>query len=160
MDPITLGLIIGGGLGFAKGQGDIESAREARKREAEIARWSPWTGLAPQRIDQPNVLGSAMQGALAGGQFGKQFGSSTPDITSKGSETALTESPNAPYLTEAEYAQKIQPMGLPPTTAEYGWLEQSGQYPLGYPTTQYPVPIEPMPPMQSPWPTIYGPSRS
>ena len=165
MDPVTLGLLIGGGLGFAKGQGDIEAAKNARQREAEIARWSPWTGLAPQRVEQPSPIYSAMQGGLAGMQFGKQFGGaqaaqSAPEITST---PGLEKSPTGPYLTEEEYVQNIKPIGLPEVSPENGWLDMTPQppqpqYPLGMPTTQYPVPIQPIT-MQSPWPSIYGPTR-
>lgn len=165
MDPITIGLLAGTGLGFLKGQGDIEAARAARQREAEIARWSPWTGIAPERVGQPSPMNSALQGALAGAQFGKQFGGGSaaqvsPDVTST---PGLPESPNGPYLTEEEYAQKIKPIGLPETTPENGWLDMTPQppqpqYPLGMPTTQYPLQMQPIA-MQSPWPSIYGPTR-
>jgi hypothetical protein len=165
MGPIAIGLLAGAGLGFLKGQGDVENAKEARKREAEIARWSPWTGLAPQRVEPGNVMYSAMQGALTGAQFGKQFGGekAATALADSGSAPGTAPSPTGPYLTEAEYAQNAQqPLGLPPTTAENGWLEMPSQTqnPLGYPTTQYPQALAPMPDMKSPWPYLYGPSRS
>lgn len=164
MDPITIGLLAGAGLGFAKGQGDVEAAREARKREAEIARWSPWTNLAPQRVEPGNVMYSAMQGGLTGAQLAKQFKKEkAPAVEETKAPAGISPSPTGPYLTEAEYAQNAQqPLGLPPTTAENGWLEMPSQTqnPLGYPTTQYPQALAPMPDMKSPWPYLYGPSRT
>jgi len=169
MDPITIGLLAGAGLGFLKGQGDVENAKEARKREAEIARWSPWTGLAPQRVEPGNVMYSAMQGGLTGAQFGKQFGKekAATALADTGSDTGAAPgtapSPTGPYLTEAEYAQNAQePLSLPATTPENGWLDMPTQTvnPIAYPTTQYPQTIQPMPSMTSPWPYLYGPSRS
>lgn len=130
MDPITIGLLAGGGLGLLKGMSDAEQARHQRQVEAEIARYSPWTGMKPERIGQANVLGSAMQGALAGAQFAKQF------PQGKEAETPTpgsAPSPTGPYLTEEEYASQVapvEPLALPPVTPEYGWLPWT-QMPYG-----------------------------
>ena len=162
MDPITIGLLTGAGLGVLRGQAQKEEAAAAREREAEIARWSPWTGLKPERVGQPNTWDPIMQGALAGAAFGKQFPTAFGGGGAESAAAGTTPSPTGPYLTEEEYANQAanQPqMGLPPTTPENGWLPMpKEQYPLGYPTTQYPGVIEPL---QSPWmaPTIYGPNK-
>lgn len=121
MDPITLGLLIGGGTGLLKGMSDAEQAKHQRKVEAEIARYSPWTGMTPQRVAQPNVIDPAMQGALAGMAMGKQFPKGAAAMPAPGS----APSPTGPYLTAEEYETEIspvEPLTLPPTTPEYGWL--------------------------------------
>lgn len=162
MDPMTLGLLIGGGTGLLKGMSDAEAAKHQRKVEAEVARWSPWTGMKPERVGAVNVLNPVMQGAFLGAMMGNQFPAGEAEAAA-GETAAATTSPTGPYQTEAEYSQNIKPMGLPPTTPEYGWLPENapasaGQYPLGYPTTQDPGVIQPMSPMQSPWP-VMGPQR-
>jgi hypothetical protein len=55
------------GAGAAKGALDQRQAGRQRKAEAEIARWSPWTGMQAQRVDDgPGILGGAMQGGVSG----------------------------------------------------------------------------------------------
>lgn len=69
MDPITLGLLLGGGLGLGKGILDTEKERKDRKQQAETARWAPWTGMQPAAVKRADPLGSTMQGTIAGGSF-------------------------------------------------------------------------------------------
>ncbi len=71
MDPITIGLLAGGGLGLGKGFLDQGKEQRQRQQEAAIARWSPWTGMHPNQIQQADPLGSTMQGLVAGGQMGQ-----------------------------------------------------------------------------------------
>lgn len=130
MDPITLGLLIGGGTGLLKGMSDAEQAKHQRQVEAEIARYSPWTGMTPQRVAQPNVIDPAMQGALAGMAMGKQFPKGAA-VAAPGS----APSPTGPYLTAEEYEKydeitPVEPLTLPPTTPEYGYLPWT-QMPYG-----------------------------
>lgn len=50
-------------------KGSQDRAQEGRDRlaESEIARWSPWTGMAPQRVKGGSgAIGGAMQGGIAG----------------------------------------------------------------------------------------------
>lgn len=54
-------------LGAVKGEQDRQQARNDRKMEAEIARWSPWTGMQAQRVrDNSSPLGGALQGGVGG----------------------------------------------------------------------------------------------
>lgn len=73
MDPVTLALI-GGGLGFAKGE-FVDKPRERRQRAyaAEVMRYSPWTGMQAQLPQEADPMGSAMQGAMAGASFGQNM---------------------------------------------------------------------------------------
>jgi len=73
MEPLTIALI-GGGLGLGKGLMDQEAADKQRKMAAVTARWSPWTGMSPQMPKEANMVGSTLEGALAGAMLGKQFG--------------------------------------------------------------------------------------
>lgn len=73
MDPITIGLLAGAGMGVLKGMGDKKKEAADRKVAAETARWSPWTGMQPEQVQRADMMGSAMQGGLAGGAMGQGF---------------------------------------------------------------------------------------
>lgn len=61
--------------GAAKGHLDQKAAKKKREAEAEIARWSPWTSMSAQRVDDgPGMLGGAIQGGLAGAQMYQAMG--------------------------------------------------------------------------------------
>ncbi len=78
MDPITIGLLAGAGLGLVKG-GIIDAEKEKKNRqmEAEIARYSPWGGMQAQRVQQADPFGSMMQGGMAGAMMGNAMGGSS-----------------------------------------------------------------------------------
>lgn len=61
-------------LGAYKGQQDRAQAKQDRLAEAEVARWSPWTGMSPARVGMPaGELGGAIQGGLAGASLMQSF---------------------------------------------------------------------------------------
>lgn len=92
-------------IGYLDKKEQREQAGRDRQAEAEIARWSPWTGMAPQRVGSP---GSSFGGAAVGGLQGASFVQSidaakaaqaknaeTKDTNTgnSGGETALTSQP-------------------------------------------------------------------
>lgn len=76
MDPITIGLLAGAALGVLKG--GMDQKQEARDRQAAAAtqRYQPWTGIATPEIKRGDMLGSTMQGGLAGAMMGQSLGAS------------------------------------------------------------------------------------
>lgn len=75
MDPITIGLLAGAGVGLLKGGVlDRQKEQRQRKQEAEIQRWSPWTGMQAQRVQEADPLGAAMQGGMTGAMVGNAMG--------------------------------------------------------------------------------------
>jgi len=54
------------GVGAAKGVMDQGDARAEAKTQAEIARYSPWSGMQPQQVQKGDPFGAAMQGGMAG----------------------------------------------------------------------------------------------
>lgn len=65
MDPMTIALLAGAGL--AKSElVDRPREQEQRRQAAITARWSPWTGMSPNAIQNADPFGSAIQGGLTG----------------------------------------------------------------------------------------------
>jgi len=71
MDPLTMALV-GAGVGLAKSE-LVDRPREAeqRRRAAITARWSPWTGMAPNAIQSADPFGSAIETGLTGAVVGQ-----------------------------------------------------------------------------------------
>lgn len=71
MDPLTLGAIFGGG-GLLKSL-TLDRAKEDRQRKlaAETQRYSPWTGMQAQAIEEADPLGSTMQFGMTGASLGQ-----------------------------------------------------------------------------------------
>lgn len=111
MDPITIALI-GAALGAGKGFMDQDNEDKQRKIAAVTARWSPWTGMQAQLPKGSNILGSVLQGAMAGAMMGKQFGGG-------GAEAGL----KAPQLSASDYTGT--------TGQSLGYMNEYGQT-VGY----------------------------
>lgn len=75
MGPLAIGLIAGAGLGLLKNRVAAQQAADERKRQAAIARYSPWTGLTPSSVQDPNLFGDLVSGTAAGGMMGQAYGS-------------------------------------------------------------------------------------
>jgi hypothetical protein len=74
MDPITIGLLAGAGLGLVKNQMEGQQAAKERKAEGTIAQWSPWTGMAAHRVKDPSMIGDVMSGGMTGAMLGQAAG--------------------------------------------------------------------------------------
>ena len=66
---LTMGLTTAMGVG--KGLSDSSKANRQRKLAAETTRYSPWTGMQAQPVQEADILGSTMQGAMTGGALGQ-----------------------------------------------------------------------------------------
>lgn len=75
MDPITIGLLAGAGLGALKGNANVKKeAENDRYRKVAVA-MSPWTGQGdPGALNLGGPLESAASGAALGGQVGGMMG--------------------------------------------------------------------------------------
>ena len=67
-------LLAGAGLGAVRSMQQEQQAKQDRKREAEIARWSPWSGMQAQRVGSPDYMGNIMQGGMTGAMMGQAMG--------------------------------------------------------------------------------------
>lgn len=99
--------------GAIKGYADQRAAGKKRAAEAEIARWSPWTGMAAQRVDDgPGIIGGAIQGGLQGVGAAQAWQNAntgkSPDSTSSGQALATPQTVqpqpmlNSPWLRQQE----------------------------------------------------------
>lgn len=71
MLPLVAGMA---GVGLVKGMMDKKREEADRKQAAELARWSPWSGIAPNEVRRADVLGSTLQGGMSGAMLGQSMG--------------------------------------------------------------------------------------
>lgn len=90
MDPMTIGLLAGGGLGLGKGMLEQQQAARDRKMEGAIAQWSPWTGMQAGRVKDPSMIGSVLSGGLTGAMMGQAMGGGAGAAGGSGSTDAGT----------------------------------------------------------------------
>lgn len=74
--PLATGtaLALGAALGAAKYESDNQSANRQRKLNAAITTYSPWTGMKPNAVTEPNPFGSILQGTAAAGSLNQGLG--------------------------------------------------------------------------------------
>jgi hypothetical protein len=149
---MTIGLMAG--MGLAKSE-LIDRPREERQRQqaANTMRYSPWTGMAPNAIQEADPLGSAMESGLTGAMLSqnqqKLDAAKAKDIA----EIPLTggTSPIGPYKTAEEYPLALAPMeqmqpsvaGPSPYSPQAGG--QMALQPMQFPFMQMgPQPMQPM----------------
>lgn len=84
---LTAGLAAGG---LAKGL-LIDKPKENRQRAlaAETARYSPWTHMQPQAVQEADPFGSALQGGMTGASFGQSVANAN---SARGFQDAMTKS--------------------------------------------------------------------
>lgn len=71
MDPITIGLLVGGGAGLLKGAKNEKKMKEHAKFREAALRYSPWTGMGdPGDLNLPGMLESGLQGGALGATVG------------------------------------------------------------------------------------------
>jgi hypothetical protein len=99
-------------IGLAKGILDEGREKRDRKLASVTARYSPWTGLAPQPVKEADPLGSAMQGGMAGLQLGQgieQTDAYTNWLQKQGA-TPVTPGAVVPVVAPPAPMQPMQPL--------------------------------------------------
>jgi len=86
-------LIAAGALGLGKSV-LIDKPREKRQRKvaAETIRYSPWTGLSAQPIQEADPFGSTLQGAALGASLAQAYGGGQSPVSS-GTLNSLSTAP-------------------------------------------------------------------
>jgi len=93
------GALIGAGLGAAKQYEDRKAAQRARQQEAQIAQWSPWTGMQGQRTQDPSLMGNVGYGALTGGMMEQQMGKPEQAPAGQNAMPSINEAQSSNYNT-------------------------------------------------------------
>lgn len=79
MDPLTL-MAIGSALGLVKSQVvDKPKADKQRKLAAETQRYSPWTHLQANPVQEADPFGSVLQYGVTGGMLGANMEQAAAD---------------------------------------------------------------------------------
>lgn len=141
MGPLAL-MALGAALGAAKSEfSDKPRAQRERKRDAELARWSPWTDLRPQGIHEPDLFGNVLQGGLTGAMManwadkGGKKGSPWTDVKPQGdyglvegplTDTQQTGLQDAGMLEQRKMAQAPRQMVGPPTPRQTMGMHELG----------------------------------
>lgn len=89
MDPLTLGLILGGTSLLKSAAIDQPAANRKRWIESEKTRYSPWTGMQGGDVEDPDHLGGALQGAASGYLTGKSLQGADAALANQKEQTAL-----------------------------------------------------------------------
>lgn len=95
-----------GGIGLGK-SALIDAPKERRQRllAAQTAVYSPWTGMAPQPVQEADPFGSTLQGVTAGamyGQMAKQNEMAQQELDLKKQEFNYKKNGNTPALGASE----------------------------------------------------------
>ena len=110
MWALPVGLAAAGAL-----EGDAKRKRNEKKlqAQAEIARWSPWTGMAPHDVSTED---SALHGAMQGGVAGIGMQQNMKDDKAEAKDTNLTGDSGAssePYTSTGDTSKYSLPPAEP-----------------------------------------------
>lgn len=135
MGPLALAAI-GAGVGLAKGE-LIDRPKEARQRrtQAEIARYSPWSGLKPTVVQEADPFANALNYGLTGAMMGQAnpgMGETAAPMAEEASTVpATTPAPQGPMSTEMSMQQKY-PWAYGGQTQQGPMMAQQQTYPWNY----------------------------
>lgn len=106
MWPLIAGMAAGGLLKSEL----IDRPREDRQRQmqAEIARYSPWSGMQanPGAISEADPFGSALQGGMTGAAFGQNMDSAAAADKTAAANAKLTDAQTNAFNTQNDYYQQ------------------------------------------------------
>lgn len=94
MDPITIGLLAGGGLGALQGGGNEKKMYQDQMLKANMAQYAPYSKMAENIASQPvkdlpDQTASIFSGAATGASAGNMFGKAEAPVASGGSAGAM-----------------------------------------------------------------------
>lgn len=154
-DALPWGLGIGAGVGlldFISGQ---NAANRQRDLASKTAAYSPWTGLKPQPVQDPSMMGDLVAGAAAGGGVSTGIAQMNLDdamakrLTNGGSllgygnpmtEKAAGAHWSTPSLGADAPPDSMKGFNSTPSlggNSYSGWADGSGDKPSGYWDPQY-----------------------
>lgn len=130
---------VGGTASAIDANNKRSAAERHRKEQAEVARWSPWTGMQASETTEPDDMGTAffkgnLQGGMAGMAATQNVKSDTtkPDTTT--TDTTAATPPSTDYRGQAEPQKNQSLISDGPTYGKYNFDTQAvpqGQEPQG-----------------------------
>ena len=128
-----LPVLVGAGLGLVKGHMDRQQEKKDRKTQAEIQRWSPWTGMQGQNVKSTSMLGSAAQGAMGGAMVGQMMGpgAAAPATTAEtGIEAGALGAGGTPMAPGSQFHTPYAAGAAPSAAQDYTspWMGLGAQY--------------------------------
>ena len=119
MDPITIGLIAGAGLGLLRGEEGKRKEKDQRLLNAEITRYSPWTRMNPEAVNPADPTGNVMQGAMTGAMMGQGISRTNAANAALAGQGAGAAAPQPMY---------VQGQGMAPYAQASPWTGMSPHY--------------------------------
>jgi hypothetical protein len=126
MDPVTIGLLAGAGMGVLKSGEERRKAEADRQLQAAVATYSPWTGMqADTNFQDPNVMGNTMQGAMGGAMLGQGLGGLGGGAAAGGVDTSNATSavdPSMQMTQQQQFSKYYNTPGYTPGRSQsFGW---------------------------------------
>ncbi len=126
------GALAGAGLGAGKYYEDKQQANRDRQTQATVARYSPWTGMKPEAVHDPSLMGSTMQGATAGLGMGMNMNAASGQEAAQAQQGQLVDA-QTDYMQNLNrgqimnsYAQAQPPAGSAGSFGSNGWIQPYG----------------------------------
>lgn len=127
---MAVGAAAGAALGHMKGEREKRAAdtkrKRDKKRESQIAKWTPWTGMQAARVSEQRVdpINAMLQGGIVGAQMGQNVWSAG-QFSPQATPNAVTNTPQAATPPGKPMPPQMNTYQAPPP-AQYG---QPNPYP-------------------------------
>lgn len=127
-------LAAGAGLGVAKHYlADKPAAERNRATQAEVARYSPWTGMKPTPVEDPSLFNSALQGGTMGASLGQGMDAADAQEAMQAQQGGLVDAQTNYYNSMAgpKYATPVAAGSAGSMGGKSPWNNMSPMAPMG-----------------------------
>jgi hypothetical protein len=116
MDPITIGLLAGGGMGLLQGQQNEKKMYQDMMLKSEMAKYAPYSAMAQSIAsgpgkDLPDQAASLFSGAATGASAGNLFNKAAPTASPGAMGANKWSSMSPEEMQQMDLAQKMQAIG-------------------------------------------------
>lgn len=123
----------GAGLGAAKYYlNDKDQEKRDRQQQAEIARYSPWTGMKPESVQSASLFNDALQGGTMGMGMGQSMDAANAQEAMNAKQGGLIDAQSNYYNSLAGGQQsgyaKAQPQGSAGAMGTNPWMKMGQPY--------------------------------
>lgn len=134
-------LALGAVLGAGKYGADAEAAKRQRKLQGELITYSPWTGIKPESVKDPSLIGDVTQGMAGLGQLQqanmaaqqnqKLTDAAAASLAGGNQSQAIADSQALKYLAAKKYGLGIDTNLGAQDPSQSPWLNMKNPYFLG-----------------------------